>query len=95
MGTGYVGLVTGTCLAEIGHRVVCVDDDLEKIATLKQGQMPIFEPGLDNLVTRNRLEGRLSFTTDLKKGIETATVIFICVGTPPLEDGDADLSAVE
>lgn len=95
VGTGYVGLVTGTCLAEIGHRVVCVDDDLEKIATLKQGQMPIFEPGLDSLVTRNRREGRLSFTTDLKEGIEAATVIFICVGTPPLEDGDADLSAVE
>lgn len=95
VGTGYVGLVTGACLAEIGHRVVCVDDDLEKIATLKQGRMPIFEPGLDNLVTRNRREGRLSFTTDLKEGIEAATVIFICVGTPPLEDGDADLSAVE
>jgi len=72
VGTGFVGLVTGACLAAIGHRVVCVDDDLEKIATLKQGQMPIVEPGLDNLVTRNRLEGRLSFTTDLKKGIETA-----------------------
>lgn len=95
VGTGYVGLVTGACLAEIGHHVVCVDDDLEKIATLKQGQMPIFEPGLDDLVTRNRRKGRLSFTTELKEGIEAATVIFICVGTPPLEDGDADLSAVE
>lgn len=95
VGTGYVGLVTGACLAEIGHHVVCVDDDLEKIATLKQGQMPIFEPGLDDLVTRNRREGRLSFTTELKEGIEAATAIFICVGTPPLEDGDADLSAVE
>ncbi len=95
VGTGYVGLVTGTCLAEIGHRVVCVDDDLAKIATLKRGEMPIFEPWLDSLVARNRREGRLSFTADLKEGIETATVIFICVGTPPLEDGDADLSAVE
>ncbi|MDE2059359.1 MAG: UDP-glucose/GDP-mannose dehydrogenase family protein [candidate division NC10 bacterium] len=95
VGTGYVGLVTGACLAEIGHRVVCVDDDREKIAILKQGQMPIFEPGLDRLIMRNRQEGRLSFTTDLKEGIEAATVIFICVGTPPLEDGDADLSAVE
>lgn len=95
VGTGYVGLVTGACLAEIGHHVVCVDDDLEKIATLKQGQIPIFEPGLDDLVTRNRRKGRLSFTTELKEGIEAATVIFICVGTPPLEDGDADLSAVE
>ncbi|MDD5559434.1 UDP-glucose/GDP-mannose dehydrogenase family protein [Candidatus Methylomirabilis sp.] len=95
VGTGYVGLVTGACLAEIGHRVVCVDDDREKIATLKRGELPIFEPGLDNLVTRNRGAGRLSFTADLKEGIEAATVIFICVGTPPLEDGDADLSAVE
>lgn len=95
VGTGYVGLVTGACLAQIGHRVVCVDDDREKIATLNQGQMPIFEPGLDGLVTRNRREGRLSFTTDLQEGIEAAAVIFICVGTPPLEDGDADLSAVE
>ena len=95
VGTGYVGLVTGTCLAEIGHRVVCVDDDREKIATLKRGQIPIFEPGLDSLVERNWREGRLSFTTDLGEGIEAATVIFICVGTPPLDDGDADLSAVE
>lgn len=95
VGTGYVGLVTGTCLAEIGHRVVCVDDDREKIATLKRGALPIFEPGLECLVTRNRRAGRLSFTTDLKEGIEAATVIFICVGTPPLDDGDADLSAVE
>ena len=95
IGTGYVGLVTGTCLAEVGHRVVCVDDDREKMAILNRGELPIFEPGLDVLVARNRREGRLSFTTDLKEGIEAAAVIFICVGTPPLEDGDADLSAVE
>lgn len=95
VGTGYVGLVTGACLAEVGHRVVCVDDDREKIAILERGGLPIFEPGLDSLVQRNRHKGRLSFTGNLKEGIETATIIFICVGTPPLEDGDADLSAVE
>lgn len=95
VGTGYVGLVTGTCLAEIGHHVVGVDDDQRKIDTLKAGGIPIYEPGLDELVARNRREGRLAFTTELKEGIEAATVVFICVGTPPLEDGDADLSAVE
>ena len=95
VGTGYVGLVTGTCLAEIGHHVVGVDDDRRKIDTLKAGGIPIYEPGLDELVARNRREGRLAFTTELKEGIEAATVVFICVGTPPLEDGDADLSAVE
>jgi UDPglucose 6-dehydrogenase len=95
VGTGYVGLVTGTCLAEIGHRVVCVDDDRRKIDMLQGGGMPIYEPGLQELVAKNRREGRLGFTADLEKGIDAATVIFICVGTPPLEDGDADLSAVE
>ena len=95
VGTGYVGLVTGTCLAEIGHHVVGVDDDRRKIDTLKAGGIPIYEPGLDELMARNRREGRLAFTAELKEGIEAATVVFICVGTPPLEDGDADLSAVE
>jgi len=95
VGTGYVGLVTGTCLAEIGHHVIGVDDDRRKIDTLKAGGIPIYEPGLDELVARNRREGRLAFTAELKEGIEAATVVFICVGTPPLEDGDADLSAVE
>lgn len=95
IGTGYVGLVTGTCLAEIGHQVVCMDDDREKIDMLLAGGMPIYEPGLGELVARNRREGRLSFTPDLQTGIEASTVVFICVGTPPLQDGDADLSAVE
>ncbi len=95
IGTGYVGLVTGACLAEIGHRVVCVDNDEEKIAILKGGGIPIYEPGLDELVKRNTAKGRLSFTSRLEEGIETGTVLFICVGTPPLEDGEADLSAVE
>ena len=95
VGTGYVGLVTGTCLAEIGHRVVCVDDDREKVEVLQAGGMPIYEPGLEELVARNMREGRLAFTANLQEGIEAVTVVFICVGTPPLEDGDADLSAVE
>lgn len=95
VGTGYVGLVTGTCLAEIGHQVVCVDDDREKIGVLQAGGMPIYEPGLEELVARNTREGRLAFTADLRAGIEAAMAVFICVGTPPLEDGDADLSAVE
>jgi len=95
VGTGYVGLVTGTCLAEIGHRVICVDDDREKVEVLQAGGMPIYEPGLEELVARNMREGRLAFTANLQEGIEAVTVVFICVGTPPLEDGDADLSAVE
>jgi len=95
VGTGYVGLVTGTCLAEIGHRVVCVDDDRQKVEALQAGGMPIYEPGLEELVASNTREGRLAFTADLKEGIEAAMAVFICVGTPPLEDGDADLSAVE
>ena len=95
VGTGYVGLVAGTCLAEIGHRVVCVDDDRQKIEMLQSGEMPIYEPGLEELVARNLRKGHLAFTADLREGIEAATAIFICVGTPPLEDGDADLSAVE
>jgi len=95
VGTGYVGLVAGTCLAEIGHRVVCVDDDRHKIEVLQSGEMPIYEPGLEELVAINLRNGRLAFTADLREGIEAATAVFICVGTPPLEDGDADLSAVE
>ena len=95
LGTGYVGLVTGTCLAEIGHDVVCVDDDREKVGELQSGGMPIYEPRLDELVAKNRRHDRLAFTADLGQGLEAATAVFICVGTPPLDDGDADLSAVE
>lgn len=95
IGTGHVGLVTGACLAEIGHQVTCVDDDREKIATLQAGGMPFYEPHLDALVRRNRARGRLSFTERLEKGIGRAKVIFICVGTPALANGEADLSAVE
>lgn len=95
VGTGYVGLVTGACLAEVGHVVGCVDDDLEKIATLRRGAMPLYEPCLETLVARNRAAGRLTFTPDLAEGLREAEVAFICVGTPPLENGEADLTAVE
>src|SRR3989338_8040663 len=94
-GSGYVGLVTGTCLAELGNDVVCVDIDKEKINKLNKGQVPIYEPGLDELIKRNKKEGRLSFTTDLKDAVKKSDIIFICVGTPPKDNGEADLSHVE
>jgi UDPglucose 6-dehydrogenase len=93
-GTGYVGLVTGTCLAEVGNDVICVDVDAEKIAGLERGEMPIFEPGLSELVISNHAAGRLSFTTDAARGIGHGQIVFIAVGTPPDEDGSADLSHV-
>lgn len=94
VGTGYVGLVTGTCFAESGNEVTCIDKDARKIEMLKKGQLPIYEPGLLELVQRNRREGRLQFTTDLPTGVEPAQVIFIAVGTPQSADGSADLSTV-
>jgi UDPglucose 6-dehydrogenase len=94
VGTGYVGLVAGTCFAESGHEVVCVDVDEEKIAKLNGGVIPIFEPGLEDLVKRNMEEGRLSFTTDLAQGVRDSRVLFIAVGTPQDRDGSADLSSV-
>lgn len=93
-GTGYVGLVTGACLADIGHHVICVDRDADKIAMLQSGDIPIFEPGLRTKVVNNAEAGRLSFTTDAAKGVAYAATIFIAVGTPQDEDGSADLSAV-
>lgn len=93
-GTGYVGLVTGTCLAEMGNHVSCVDVDAEKIARLERGEIPIFEPGLEPLVRRNHAAGRLVFGTDAAAGIAHGEVLFIAVGTPPDEDGSADLSYV-
>ncbi len=93
-GSGYVGLVTGACLAETGNQVICVDVDHEKIAMLERGQIPIFEPGLKEIVSRNVESGRLSFTTDARKGVEHGLFQFIAVGTPPNEDGSADQSYV-
>ena len=94
VGTGYVGLVTGACLADFGNEVLCVDVDASKIARLSQGEIPFFEPGLEELVDRNRHAGRISFDTDLAAAARWADVIFITVGTPPLKDGSADLSAI-
>ncbi len=94
IGTGYVGLVTGTCFADVGNNVICVDNDASKIDRLNNGEIPIYEPGLDRLVVRNFKEGRLTFTTDIKKAVEESLVCFIAVGTPPDEDGSADLSYV-
>jgi UDPglucose 6-dehydrogenase len=94
VGTGYVGLVAGACFAESGNDVVCVDKDDAKIRTLKRGKMPIYEPGLEELVRRNRAEGRLTFTTMLPKAVRDAAVVFIAVGTPQGEDGSADLKHV-
>lgn len=93
-GTGYVGLVTGTCLAEVGHHVVCVDIDAAKIEGLRNGVIPIYEPGLEPMVKANFAEGRLEFTTDAAAAIAHGDVIFIAVGTPPDEDGSADLQYV-
>src|SRR6185295_6901641 len=94
VGTGYVGLVAGACFAESGNDVVCVDKNAAKIRTLNAGKMPIYEPGLEEIVRRNRQEGRLSFTTNLARAVRDATIIFIAVGTPQGEDGSADLSHV-
>ncbi len=93
-GTGYVGLVTGTCLAEVGNQVACVDIDAAKIDGLKRGEIPIYEPGLDEMVVANHRAGRLSFTTDAAEAIARRELIFIAVGTPPDEDGSADLRHV-
>ena len=94
MGTGYVGLVTGACFADFGHHVICTDIDADKIERLKRAELPIYEPGLQELVERNREERRLQFTTDIPEMIRSCQVIFIAVGTPPKRDGSADLSAI-
>ena len=94
IGTGYVGLVTGACFAEVGNHVMCLDLDAEKIRILNEGGIPIHEPGLAELVQRNRAAGRLSFTTDVKQAVEFGALQFIAVGTPPDEDGSADLKHV-
>jgi UDPglucose 6-dehydrogenase len=94
IGTGYVGLVAGTCFAESGNDVVCVDIDADKVARLQQGMVPIYEPGLEELIKRNVAEGRLSFSTDLADAVRRSLICFIAVGTPAGEDGGADLAAV-
>lgn len=94
IGSGYVGLVSGTCLADFGMEVTCVDNNIEKIERLKEGEVPIYEPGLDGLVERNTYYKRLKFTSDIKRAVEDNEVIFIAVGTPPSEDGSADLHYV-
>ena len=95
IGTGYVGLVVGTCLAEMGNNVVCVDNDLDKLTKLEKGIVPIYEPGLEELIKVNVRENRLKFTSDLKSAVEKSLVCFIAVGTPQSEDGAADLQYVE
>jgi len=94
VGTGYVGLVTGTCFAETGNNVICVDIDEDKVKRMQAGEVPIFEPGLDVLFERNTKQGRLKFTTDLPSAIEDAQIIFLALPTPPGEDGSADLSYI-
>ena len=94
VGTGYVGLVVGACLAETGNDVICADVDASKIGQLKQNKLPIYEPGLEPMVVKNQRDGRLTFTTDVAQAVERSVVIFIAVGTPPDEDGSADLQHV-
>src|ERR1044072_4523225 len=94
VGTGYVGLVLGACLAENGNTVACVDKDQAKVDHLKAGHMPIYEPGLEEMVRRNDHEERLSFTTDLAGAVRSSQIVFIAVGTPQGEDGSADLQHV-
>ena len=95
IGTGYVGLVTGTCFAEVGHHVVCVDNDAAKVKTLQAGGIPIYEPGLEELVKKNVAAGRLRFTASTAEGVQDSAVIFIAVPTPPQPDGSVDLSYIE
>ena len=94
IGTGYVGLVSGTCFSDVGIEVVCVDVDQNKIDKLKQGIIPIYEPGLEEMVVRNQNSGRLKFSTNLAEAIQDSEVVFIAVGTPPGADGSADLKYV-
>lgn len=94
IGTGYVGLVSGTCFADSGNNVWCVDIDAEKIKRLEEGDVPIYEPGLDQMVIRNAKAGRLQFTTDLAEAVRNTRIVFLCVGTPPAEDGGPDMSYV-
>jgi len=95
IGTGYVGLTTGVCLADLGHQIICIDNDPQKLEKLKQNKSPIFEPGLEELITKNKAAGRLNFSSEIGPAVKDSEVIFICVNTPPKEDGQADLKYVE
>ena len=95
IGTGYVGLVSGTCFAEVGHRVICVDNNEAKVKMLQAGSIPIYEPGLEELVKKNVAAGRLSFSSSTAEGVANSDVIFIAVPTPPQADGSVDLSFIE
>lgn len=95
IGSGYVGLVTGACFADVGHHVICVDNDERKVAMLQAGRIPIYEPGLEDLVHKNTAAKRLSFTTSIEEGVDSSEVVFIAVPTPPLPDGSVDLSFIE
>ena len=95
IGSGHVGLVTGACLADLGNRVICMDDDVKKIESLTKGVIPFYEPGLEEIVHRNMDNSRLSFTTSVEEGTQQAEIVFICVGTPQKPNGEADLSSVE
>src|SRR5512133_2937072 len=95
IGSGYVGLVTGACFADVGHNVTCVDNDARKIETLRAGRVPIYEPGLEELIHRNVAAQRLRFSGSIKEGVDNSQIVFIAVPTPPLPDGDVDLSFVE
>ncbi len=95
IGTGYVGLVSGTCLAEIGHKVICVDNNKEKVEKLEKGISPIYEPGLDKLIIKNKKRGRLFFTSDIKEGVKNSDIIFIAVQTPTKKNGETDLRYVK
>src|SRR3989338_1088979 len=95
IGSGYVGLVTGACFAHLGNNVICVDNDVKKIAMLKKGRIPIFEPGLEEMIDKNVKERRLRFSASIAEAVMFAEVLFISVNTPPKENGEADLSSVE
>ena len=95
IGSGYVGLTTGACFAEVGHEVLCVDNNEEKVRTLLEGKIPIYEPGLEEVVVRNVASGKLRFTSDTTEGVSFGDVIFIAVPTPPNDDGSVDLSYIE